>query len=87
MEFNQGIAKEIYRELGIKKLSTTAYHPQTDGLVERYNATIKAILAKLMDKHKKDWNKWIPTAMFVLRTTKQASTGRTLGEHHMSSCL
>ena len=77
MEFNQGIAKEIYRELGIKKLSTTAYHPQTDGLVERYNATIKAILAKLVDKHKKNWNKWIPTAMFVLRTTKQASTGRT----------
>ena len=77
LEFNQGIAKEIYRELGIKKLSTTAYHPQTDGLVERYNATIKAILAKLVDKHKKDWNKWIPTAMFVLRTTKQASTGQT----------
>ena len=77
LEFNQGIAKEIYKELGIKKLSTTAYHPQTGGLVERYNAIIKAILAKLVSKHKKDWNQWIPTAMFVLRTIKQVSTGQT----------
>ncbi|MCH8070039.1 MAG: transposase family protein, partial [Candidatus Marinimicrobia bacterium] len=38
-ELNQGIAKQIYQELGVKKLTTTAYHPQTYGLVERYNAT------------------------------------------------
>ena len=76
-ELNQGIAKQIYTELGVRKLTTTAYHPQTDGLVERYNATIKAILAKLVEKNNKNWDRWIPTAMFVLRTTKQASTGRT----------
>ena len=30
--------------LGIKKLNTTAYHPQCDGMVERFNRTLKNML-------------------------------------------
>jgi len=32
--------------LGIKKLNTTAYHPQCDGMVERFNCILIAILKK-----------------------------------------
>jgi transposase InsO family protein len=35
--FLSNLLKEGYSLMGIKKLNTTAYHPQTDGLVERFN--------------------------------------------------
>ena len=37
---------ELYKLLGIQKVNTTAYHPQTDGLVERFNRTLTDMLAK-----------------------------------------
>ena len=35
--FLSNLLCEVYSLLGIHKLNTTAYHPQTDGLVERFN--------------------------------------------------
>ena len=37
--FLSHLISELYRLLGIKKINTTAYHPQTDGMVERLNRT------------------------------------------------
>lgn len=37
---------EICKLTGMKKLNTTAYHPQTDGLVENFNRTLRAMIAK-----------------------------------------
>ena len=39
---------EIYRLLHIKRIRTTPYHPQTDGLVERFNGTLKGMLKKFV---------------------------------------
>ncbi len=36
---------DVCKALGIKKLNTTAYHPQCDGLVERFNRTLKSMLS------------------------------------------
>ncbi len=33
--------RELYELLGIKSIRTSVYHPQTDGLVERFNRTLK----------------------------------------------
>ncbi|KAG8181115.1 hypothetical protein JTE90_029148 [Oedothorax gibbosus] len=38
----------VYEKLGIRKHTTTAYHPQSDGLVERLNATLINSLSHLM---------------------------------------
>ena len=35
---------ELYKLLGTRKVTTTAYHPQTDGLVERFNRTLTDML-------------------------------------------
>ena len=48
------LLKEIYRLLPIHPIRTTPYHPQTDGLVERFNKTLKSMLktvAQLRDSH------------------------------------
>ena len=44
--FLSGLMQEVETLLGFRKVNTTAYHPQTDGLVERYNKTLTAMLAK-----------------------------------------
>ena len=35
--FLSGLMEEIYSAMGIHKVNTTAYHPQTNGLVEQFN--------------------------------------------------
>ena len=37
---------EICKLLGMNKINTTAYHPQTNGLTERFNQTLTNMLAK-----------------------------------------
>ncbi|KAL0178548.1 hypothetical protein M9458_027442, partial [Cirrhinus mrigala] len=41
--FMSTLLKQVYKLLGIKSLRTTSYHPQTDGLTERFNQTLKQI--------------------------------------------
>lgn len=63
------------QQLGIKAIKTTPYHPQTDGLVERFNQTLKRMLQKFVDDTGKDWDRWLPFVMFAYREVPQASTG------------
>ena len=44
--FTSQLLAEVYRLLRIKLIRTTPYHPQTDGLVERFNHTLKQMLKK-----------------------------------------
>ena len=50
------LIKEICTLLHINKTHTTPYHPRSDGLVERLNRTIQAMLAIAMDE-KEEWEK------------------------------
>jgi len=66
----------IYKVLGIKKINTTAYHPQTDGLTERTNRTLLNILYNYIDQHKQDnWVDILPMARYVLNTHVNRTTG------------
>lgn len=65
---------EVYNLLGIHKVSTTAYHPQTDGLVERFNRTLTDMLAKTVEQGGKDWDLRIPYVLFAYRSSLQTST-------------
>ncbi|XP_032402498.1 protein NYNRIN-like [Xiphophorus hellerii] len=44
--FMSALLKQVYQLLGIKGVRTTPYHPQTDGLTERFNQTLKQMLQK-----------------------------------------
>ena len=65
---------ELYNLLGIKKISTTAYHPQTDGLVERFNRTLIDMLSKRVHPLGKDWDTQLPYVLFAYRSSCQEST-------------
>lgn len=67
--------QQVYKLLGIKGLKTTPYHPQTDGLVERYNQTLKSMLRKFVSDTGADWDQWLPYLLFAYREVPQVSTG------------
>ena len=43
--FLSKLIQEICKILGVK-INTSGYHPQTDGLVEKFNATLMSMIAK-----------------------------------------
>jgi len=73
--FMSKLLKDVYQLLGIKGLRTTPYHPQTDGLTERFNQTLKQMLCKFVDETGSDWDQWLPYLLFAYREVPQASTG------------
>ena len=73
--FVSQLLTEIYRLLHIHPIRTTPYHPQTDGLVERFNKTLKSLLRKAAVDVGKDWDKLLPYLLFAYREVPQASTG------------
>ena len=73
--FLSKLFREVCNLLSIKKLNTTAYHPQTDGLVERFNSVISQSLSMYVSANKKDWGEFLPSILFAYRTSPQATTG------------
>lgn len=82
------LIEEFYRLFGIEHIKTSAYHPQTDGMVERFNATLKAGLRKYADKSGRKWHQTLPFILFAYRELPHSSTGYTpfelvyMGEIH-----
>ncbi len=60
---------------GMKKVNTTAGHPQTDGLVENFNKTLRAMLAKHSQSLGCDWDVHLQQLLFAYRTKPHMSTG------------
>ena len=50
--FLSRLMDEMYRMLGVKTIRTSPYHPQTDGLAERFNQTLKAMLRQTTEEGK-----------------------------------
>ena len=47
--FLSDLIMEMCSILGIKKLNMSGYHPQCDGLVEKFNSTLFAMMSKCLD--------------------------------------
>ena len=65
---------DICEMLGIKKLSTTSYHPQCNVMVERLNRTLKSTLRKQAAKFGMQWDQYLPGVLWAYRNTPHEST-------------
>jgi len=73
--FMSDLFLELCRQLKIRKLNTTAYHPETNGANERMHGTLYTILRASTKLEGRDWKRQLPIAMFVYRTTIHKSIG------------
>ena len=73
--FMSSVLSKLYQWLKIKRIRTSVYHAQTDGLVERFNKSLKHMMKKLIDTDGKDWDQLLPYVLFAIREVPQASTG------------
>ena len=60
--------------LNIKQQLTTAYHPQCNGLTERFNGIFTRILNRYLDKAQKDWDTLLPHAVKAYNTSTNETT-------------
>jgi transposase InsO family protein len=60
---------ELFKKFDIKHHKITAYHPQANGQIERFNGTFKKTLTKI-SKETNDWDEFIAPALFAYRTSK-----------------
>ena len=66
---------EVCQLMDIHQVNTTAYHPQTDGLVERFNRTLTEMLAKKVERNGQDWDTHLPFVLFAYRASLQSPHG------------
>jgi hypothetical protein len=71
--FKNQLVENLMKKFEIQYLMSTPYHPQTNGLVERFNRILCEALAKL-SKQKDDWNQYIAPTLFAYQTAKQLTT-------------
>lgn len=65
-QFTSGLWTDIAKRLGWEPHRTTAYHPQSNGLVERFHRTMKtALRARLTNDH---WTDELPWVLLGIRT-------------------
>ena len=73
--FLSELLRPVYQLLEIKGIRTTPYHPQTGGLVERFNQALNNMLHKFVSQAGTDWDQWLPYLLFAYREVPQATTG------------
>ena len=69
------LMKDVCALLGIEKLNTTAYHPQCDGLTERFNRTLKTMLRKHAAQYGAQWDRYLSGVLWAYRNTPHEATG------------
>ena len=73
-QFVSSCMQEVSRLLNIRQLTTTPYHPICNGLVEKFNGTLKMMLRRLCSEQPRQWNRYINALLFAYREVPQAST-------------
>ncbi|KAJ8353788.1 hypothetical protein SKAU_G00213550 [Synaphobranchus kaupii] len=73
--FMSRIMRDLCQLMKVTQLGTSVYHPQTDGLVERFNQTLKKMLKITMEADGRNWDQLLPFVLFAIREVPRASTG------------
>ena len=73
--FTSKLFKEKMKELGIKHILSTPYHPESQGILERFHGTLKSALGKYAHTHPDRWDDDIPLVLFALRSAQSESLG------------
>ena len=69
---------DVCKKLGIRKLNTTAYHLQCDGMVEQFNHTLMTALRKHTATYGSQWDCYLSGTLSIHHNLPHDSTGEKL---------
>eukprot|EP00731_Ephydatia_muelleri_P009604 Em0005g190a len=72
--FESTVFHQTLKAFGVEKSRTTAYHPEGDGMVERFNHSLLKLLRTYVEKEE-DWEKHLPLALYAYEMAVHSSTG------------
>ena len=67
--------KEVSRLLSIRRLTASPYHPACNGLVEKFNGTLKQMLMRLCHEQPRQWHRFTNPLLFAYREARQEAKG------------
>ena len=76
-EFLNEVVSSLSKVAGVDRIITSSYHPQTNGLVERFNQTLTNTLRRLVNEDSSNWVKYIPFTLLAYRTKVNSITKLT----------
>ncbi|GBM68436.1 Retrovirus-related Pol polyprotein from transposon 412 [Araneus ventricosus] len=68
--FNSALFTELCKLLGILKTRTTVLHPDSDGIVERFNQMILNHPSLFVSRNQTDWDTHLPLFLLAYRRTE-----------------
>lgn len=84
--FNNHLLSAITSSMNIAHAFSASYHPQTNGQVERFNATFAAQLAKYCGPDQNDWDLYLPSIVYAYNTSVHSTTKLTPYELAFGRC-
>ena len=75
--FMSGVFAQALKDLGVKHVVSSPYHPQSQGALERFHHTLKEMLRCYCDGEPRDWPGGVPFVLFAVRDSVQESLGFT----------
>ena len=73
--FMSGIFQQVMYELGIRQYRSSAYHPESQGALERFHQTLKNMIRSYCFDTEKNWDEGIHLLLFAVRESVQESLG------------
>ena len=73
--FTSNMFAQVLKELHVKHSLSSAYHPQSQGALERFHSTLKSLLRAYCVELNRDWEDGLPWLMLAAREVTQESTG------------
>ncbi len=74
-QFESQLFSALCKLLDIEKVRSCPYHPQDNGQVERFNATLQQMLKCYVSANRNDWDEHLPYLCMAYRATPHESTG------------
>ena len=63
--FMSNVLDEIYELLDVKRIRTSPFHPQTDGITERHNRTLKEMISAFISSDQRNWDENLDCLAFA----------------------
>ena len=76
-EFKNSLMDQVLQQIGIDRIFSAPYHPQSNGKLEVFHKYLKPTLKKLCEKDPTNWDKYLNQVLASYRITPNLATAET----------